>query len=55
MKKRDPVCHMEVDPKSAAGQSQYAGDTYYFCSPQCKQRFDADPEKYVSRSERSQT
>ncbi len=53
--KRDPVCDMEVDENSAAATTQYAGDTYYFCSEECKRRFDMDPEKYVSRSERSQT
>ena len=55
MAMRDPVCKMDIDPKTAAGQSNYEGDTYYFCSKQCKDRFDADPERYVSRSERSQT
>ena len=53
--KRDPVCDMEVDERSAAAKSQYKGDTYYFCSDECKRRFDADPERYVSRSERSQS
>lgn len=52
---RDPVCDMEVDESSAAASSNYEGDTYYFCSQDCKQRFDADPERYVSRSERSQS
>ncbi|HET8548441.1 MAG TPA: YHS domain-containing protein [Bryobacteraceae bacterium] len=53
--KRDPVCHMDVEPTRAAGTSKYKGDTYYFCSTQCKQRFDADPESFVSRSESSQS
>jgi len=52
---RDPVCDMEVDEKKAAATSRYEGDTYYFCSEDCKRRFDADPERYVSRTERSQT
>jgi Cu+-exporting ATPase len=46
---------MEVDERSAAATSEYAGDTYYFCSRDCKERFDRDPEQYVSRTERSQT
>jgi Cu+-exporting ATPase len=53
--KRDPVCHMDVEPGRAAATSNYKGDTYYFCSVQCKQRFDADPESFVSRTERSQS
>src|SRR5687768_9900786 len=40
----DPVCGMEVDPDHAAGESEYAGQTYHFCSAGCKTRFDAEPE-----------
>ena len=46
----DPVCGMEVDEKSAAGQSEYKGQTYYFCSPGCKRDFDKDPEKYIGQA-----
>ncbi len=45
---KDPVCGMDVDEKSAAGKSQYKGQTYYFCSPGCKQSFEKDPEHYLS-------
>lgn len=48
----DPVCGMEVDPRPAAGTSQYRGQTYYFCSTGCKTTFDKDPEKYVGRTGR---
>jgi len=44
---KDPVCGMEVDPKTAAGKTEYKGKTYYFCSPGCKRDFDKDPEKYL--------
>lgn len=43
----DPVCHMDIDPTTAAGTSEYKGQTYYFCSPGCKASFDKDPEKYL--------
>jgi Cu+-exporting ATPase len=43
----DPVCKMEVDPKKAAAQSKHQGQTYYFCAVGCKQKFDANPEKYL--------
>ncbi len=43
----DPVCHMHVDPNSAAGKSDYQGKTYYFCSADCKADFDREPERYV--------
>ena len=44
---KDPVCGMMVDPKTAAGKSEYEGKSYYFCSPGCKKDFDKDPTKYV--------
>lgn len=44
---KDPVCDMDVDPKTAAGKSEYQGQTYYFCSPGCKKAFDKEPQKYV--------
>jgi YHS domain-containing protein len=43
----DPVCKMEVDPKTAAAKSEYNGETYYFCAPGCKVAFDKDPESYL--------
>ncbi|MEJ7577680.1 MAG: heavy metal translocating P-type ATPase [Pyrinomonadaceae bacterium] len=45
---KDPVCGMEIDPAKAAGQSEYEGQTYYFCSTACKGKFDAAPAKYAS-------
>src|SRR6516162_1710520 len=43
----DPVCGMDVDPAAAAGASvQDEGQTYWFCSPQCRERFVANPERY---------
>ena len=52
---KDPVCGMSVDPKSAAGKSDYQGKTYYFCSAGCKKAFDSDPEKYVGGSHSAHT
>ena len=43
----DPVCGMHVDPAKAAGNWEYQGTRYYFCSPRCLERFRADPEKYL--------
>jgi P-type Cu+ transporter len=37
----DPVCGMTVDPEKAAGMSERDGVTYHFCSPGCKEKFDA--------------
>ena len=41
---------MEVDEKRAAAAgrtSEHEGTTYYFCSDDCKKRFDAEPAKYA--------
>jgi Cu+-exporting ATPase len=42
---RDPVCGMEIDPQTAAGQTERDGKTYYFCSLACKERFEAETRK----------
>jgi YHS domain-containing protein len=43
----DPVCGMQVDESKAAGKSTYRDQAYYFCSPQCKQKFDENPDSYT--------
>ena len=43
----DPVCGMNVDPAIAAGQFDYKGTKYYFCSKHCLQSFQSDPERYL--------
>src|SRR5437763_6825187 len=48
----DPICHMTVDPATATLKSTHDGETYYFCNPRCKARFDADPTKYVPSANR---
>jgi Cu+-exporting ATPase len=45
----DPVCEMVVKRTEAAGASLYKGQPYFFCSAECKARFDADPERYAAR------
>lgn len=44
---KDPVCGMKVDPTESEGQSEYKGQTYYFCSGGCKRKFDEDPAQFV--------
>jgi Cu+-exporting ATPase len=48
---RDPVCGMEVTYETAQARSEYGGQTYYFCSLECKESFDKEPEKYVGQEE----
>jgi Cu+-exporting ATPase len=47
---QDVVCHMEIDPSESAGEVEHEGRTYYFCSPGCKEDFEADPAGYVART-----
>ncbi len=48
---KDPVCGMELTYETAEARSEYHGQTYYFCSLDCKETFDKDPEKYVHEQE----
>ena len=43
---RDPVCGMEVEPKTATAKTKYRGETIYFCSTNCKDKFDKAPESF---------
>jgi Cu+-exporting ATPase len=43
----DPVCGMVVHIPHAAAMSIHNGRFLYFCNPSCKEKFDADPEKYL--------
>ena len=45
----DPVCGMDVTPETAAGKSEYKGQTYYFCSPGCKRQFDQNPQQFAGQ------
>ncbi|MCR4283136.1 MAG: heavy metal translocating P-type ATPase [Bauldia sp.] len=45
---RDPVCGMNVDPATAKHHTEYRGRAYYFCSARCRERFEAEPQKYLA-------
>jgi len=49
----DPVCGMEVDEKKAQAAGRTAvhdGHTYYFCSDDCKKKFEAAPGQYLDHA-----
>jgi P-type Cu+ transporter len=50
---KDPVCGMDVDPKTAKEKSDYRGKTYYFCGHEDKMKFDKEPQKYASSHQTS--
>jgi xanthine dehydrogenase accessory factor len=43
----DPVCNMMVDIATAHYTTEYAGQTYYFCSAGCKRSFEKEPVRYL--------
>ncbi len=47
---KDPVCGMTVKPDSPL-RHQHGGKTYLFCSPKCRAKFSADPDKYLHPAE----
>ena len=45
---KDPVCGMLVVPGASKGGSyEFNGETFHFCNPKCRERFSADPERYL--------
>lgn len=44
---KDPVCGMKLKTETAKFKSEYKGMTYYFCSADCKAKFEKEPEKYA--------
>ncbi|HEY8874922.1 MAG TPA: heavy metal-binding domain-containing protein, partial [Stellaceae bacterium] len=45
---RDPVCGMMVDPATAKHRAEHAGHDYFFCSAGCRDRFIAEPARYLA-------
>ena len=45
---KDPVCGMSVDPATARHKADHAGATYSFCSGGCREKFVANPAKYLA-------
>ena len=45
---KDPVCGMTVDPHTAKHRADIDGHAYYFCSARCREKFVAEPTRYLS-------
>ena len=48
----DPVCGMKVNPATSNHASELDGQTFYFCSPSCQEKFRASPEQYQGKPPR---
>jgi len=46
----DLVCGMKIDRDKAVTTS-YKAKTYYFCSEECKNKFEKEPERYLKRED----
>jgi len=44
----DPVCGMTVDPATTPHHAEHAGRAYHFCSAGCREKFVAEPARYLS-------
>ena len=44
----DPVCGMQVDPAKTAHHARHEGRQYHFCSARCRERFVAEPGRFLS-------
>lgn len=47
---KDPVCGMDIEAATAAGRTEYEGQTYFFCGSKCKAKFELKPEQYAGKS-----
>jgi Cu+-exporting ATPase len=44
----DPVCGMQVDPQKTPHHARHDGVEYHFCGARCREKFIAEPMKYVA-------
>jgi Cu+-exporting ATPase len=47
MQVKDPVCGMTLEDTDAAVTLEREGTTYYFCSQDCADEFQTNPEDYT--------
>ena len=51
----DPVCAMQVRTSDAPASARVGDATYYFCSDRCRERFSAEPERFLDDEGRART
>ena len=47
----DPVCSMSVAPETAAGNYDFEGETFYFCSTGCLNKFRQNPKSFLEEKQ----
>jgi YHS domain-containing protein len=53
MMHEDVVCNRPVAAATTNWMSRYHGEPYYFCSLECRERFELEPEDYLLVEERN--
>ena len=46
---KDPVCGMDVDPKSAKHSVAHNGQDFFFCSAGCAEKFEQNPSAFLEK------
>ncbi|HTX79787.1 MAG TPA: YHS domain-containing protein [Longilinea sp.] len=49
----DPVCKTEIGVKTARHKIEYQRQTYYFCSLDCREAFEKEPQRYLASETRA--
>ena len=44
----DPVCGMRLGRSDVRAQADYRGHPYFFCSTECREKFESKPEAFVT-------
>lgn len=51
---KDLVCGMSVDEQETRFHSDYNNQMYYFCSAECKRKFDDHPDQFIQAEARKE-
>ena len=55
MQVTDPVCSMTIESEKAAAREVWRGQTYYYCSKSCLEKFRAAPDRYAKKPDNGTT
>ena len=47
----DPVCGMQVEKPRAPARTSHDGESFFFCSDHCREKFEKAPRRYASMSQ----
>ena len=47
----DPVCGMKVNPQTSKHRHEHQGQVFHFCSGRCREKFIAEPERFLAKAE----